>query len=411
MNFKLKIRLIGFWIAIFALSVLSGCAVDSKNKLKSRALITSRTEVMVKVQTANNIALMLPLKGKDSLAGRAVKNGFLAAYYELGSGSDINIKVIDTSAGELLELYQQAVADGAQLIVGPLLKEQVNKLTRFGELPVPTIALNTLDNYEQNYQVNLFQFGLSPQDEATQIAIKMMQQGSDRCAIIIPEDDWGSKISNSFKRQYLALGGEAVAILRYKANQNLAEQLCPFLAEDEETLCAKKKPTTEQIKEKKPVLTTRRQDINSIFIVANPSEARQLVPLLKFYYAGDLPTYAFSSIYSGVSIPSLDLDLNGIYFCDLPWVIGSDQLLSNELHDLYQKIALAWGGNFNNHLRLYALGVDAYQLAVKFPSFLKRADSGMPAATGKLYLDGFNHVYRELPWATIKNGKPVIIEI
>ena len=60
----------------------------------------------------------------------------------------------------------------------------------------------------------------------------------------------------------------------------------------------------------------RRQDINVILLAASPTQARQIRPALKFYFAGNIPVYATSNIYSGIEKPQLDKDLDGIIFGD-----------------------------------------------------------------------------------------------
>ena len=46
----------------------------------------------------------------------------------------------------------------------------VQAIAEMGSLPVPTLALNTLDDYQSVSTYNFYQFGLSPRDEAVQAA-------------------------------------------------------------------------------------------------------------------------------------------------------------------------------------------------------------------------------------------------
>ena len=59
----------------------------------------------------------------------------------------------------------------------------------------------------------------------------------------------------------------------------------------------------------------RRQDADFVFLAANANAGRLLKSQLKFHYAGDLPVYSTSFIYSmdGRS----DADLNGVMFADI----------------------------------------------------------------------------------------------
>jgi outer membrane PBP1 activator LpoA protein len=392
----------------FAALFINGCA---GNKTWSQTFgMTSASPDITRVQmtsSPHSIAVMLPLKGKGELAltSQAIHNGLLAAYYSTPQQSGIDIKVIDTSSGDVGVLYQQAVTDGAEVIVGPLTKQEVEVMANANQFPVPIIALNTLDDYRYKVANNLYQFGLLPQDEAVQVATKMTQEQLKHVAVIAPESAWGDKIVAAFENVYEASGGQVIATLRYHVSQDLAGQICNFLANDATKLCVPQKHKSK--KQKDPQEIMRRQDIDAIFLVATtPAQARQIVPLLKFYYAGDLPIYSISTIYSGTSKPGLDQDIDDINFCDMPWVLKNVDALSPELQVVHKQIITTnlWTDSFANYSKFYALGVDAYNLAVGLNALLNAPQSGINGASGTLYLDNFNHIYRELQWAKIKNG-------
>ncbi|WP_280522018.1 penicillin-binding protein activator [Candidatus Coxiella mudrowiae] len=66
----------------------------------------------------------------------------------------------------------------------------------------------------------------------------------------------------------------------------------------------------------------RREDFDTIFLVANSRQERQIIPLLRFYYADDVSIYATSAIYSPSVI--IDYDLDGMIFDDMPWVLAPE---------------------------------------------------------------------------------------
>ena len=63
----------------------------------------------------------------------------------------------------------------------------------------------------------------------------------------------------------------------------------------------------------------RRQDIDFIFLLANPSQARGIKPTLAFFFAEDLPVYSTSHMNDNSESRIDYLDLAGIRFCDIPW--------------------------------------------------------------------------------------------
>ena len=64
----------------------------------------------------------------------------------------------------------------------------------------------------------------------------------------------------------------------------------------------------------------RRHDVDAIFLSGYPQSTRLLNPQLRFYRASRIPVYATPHIYSGRPNPAQDIDLNGISFCDIPWL-------------------------------------------------------------------------------------------
>ncbi|BBI50224.1 hypothetical protein HORIV_26450 [Vreelandella olivaria] len=54
--------------------------------------------------------------------------------------------------------------------------------------------------------------------------------------------------------------------------------------------------------------------------------------------------------------------------------------------------------------RLMAMGVDAYELAIRFTNLDEL--NGLNGSTGTLYLRDDGRIYRELPWAKFQNGVP-----
>ena len=112
-------------------------------------------------QRPKKVSLLLPMQGKLAKAGRAIRDGFFAAYYHAAKqGWNVPIvSVLDTSSATIGTVYDRAVGDGAELIIGPLSKDNVTSLQLRSQLPVTTLALNYLDDAQPND--NLFQFGLS----------------------------------------------------------------------------------------------------------------------------------------------------------------------------------------------------------------------------------------------------------
>ena len=152
---------------------------------------------------------------------------------------------------------------------------------------------------------------------------------------------------------------------------------------------------------------THRDDVDAVFLLAQPQVARQIVPLLKFY-AGDVPIYTISTIYSGNPNTVLDQDLNGVFFCDLHWVIKNPFNLSPRLQAIRNQIMTLWP-DFAGYTKFYALGIDAYLIAMSLNKLAHSPETTLDGATGELHLDRFNHIYRTLDWTQMQQGSPLVV--
>ena len=140
----------------------------------------------------------------------------------------------------------------------------------------------------------------------------------------------------------------------------------------------------------------RRADIDAVFLLARSGEdARSLKPLLAFHYAGDLPVFATSSIYSGIP-DRRDRDLDGIQLVEIPWLLGSNP---------GARVAIAAGDTgSDSYTRLNALGADAFLLQYRFSQLGGGADALLRGDTGLLSLDPALRVRRETRLATFDGG-------
>jgi len=362
--------------------------------------------------TPHKIGLLLPLSGAYANSAEVIKDGFLSAYYQhsqLG-GIKTEVKIYDTTkqytpgkAGDVMQAYHAALADHVDFLVGPLVKEDVEKLTHRGNSNVPVLALNTVSTGSSfsRSRGNFFQFGLSPEIEARAVAAQAQQDGFRRAILFVTDNEQGQRVTSAFRSSWEQSGLNLVSVMKVSEKSNLNENIRKLLGVTVVETHRKDPKTTAMRNSSAP---KRRQDIDVIILATTPNLARQIKPMLNFYYANDLPVYATSSIYTGKLNPSLDQDLNGIKFCDMPWVL--DQTIASRR--IYQTIAKLWPNNLAQTPRLFALGIDAYKLANQMQQLSSMPDLGISGMTGMLMLDDKNRVTRNLMWATFKNGVPVL---
>ena len=368
-------------------------------------------------EQAQQIALLLPLSGKLAISGQAIQNGFLTAYYNTvhTDGKNVRIKVYDTAATNtdqgtnILTLYQQAVADGADIVVGPLLKTNVQVLVEHNALRVPTIALNTLDKQPTSFSffsstaTQIYQFGLSPRDEAAQAADKAFRDGKHRALVFAPNTPWGEGVSDTFEKTWEAHGAKTLQTIFYDENTHLADAIKTAFNVDQSN--ARHRALDRNLAIKTKTIPRRRQDVDMVFLAANPKIARQMMPLFKFYYAGDIPVYATSFVYSGKPDRQADKDINGILFCDMPFLLDKQVSYQQSLHQLQT----LWPNNYQQAARLYALGLDAYALTWQLNQLAILPLFAVQGATGMLSVQSDQRIHRDLNWAQVRHAQPVMI--
>lgn len=382
-----------FSVVTLLVTLIAACNTVSDNTPSA-----SKTQAVTPLpsQAPKQIALLLPLSGPLAPQGQAILSGFTAANNT--NGNKATIKTYDVNAGSISSQYQTALQDGADFIVGPLNKQSVQQLSQ-DNITVPTLALN----YVNSDQVPdlFYQLGLSPQDEATQAADRAIHEGHKQALVIVPSSNWGRGIADAFSARFAAQGGNVVEVLAYQSDtQTLTKQLASAL-QFKETKPGSSTSAGGYHPNRKTVLE-RRQDIDMVFMTAQPVVARQIRPLLKFYNAGDLPVYATSQIYSGTPNTIQDRDLDGVMFCDIPWVFNNPPVLASARNQV------ATNANFQRYLGLYALGTDASQLTGELSELTNSSTSGVTGATGTLYLRG-HQVMRQLQWAQFRDGSPVLL--
>ncbi|WP_396588771.1 penicillin-binding protein activator [Bermanella sp. R86510] len=345
---------------------------------------------------ADFIALMLPLDGKLARTGQAIRDGFFAAYYEaVNAGASVpRVKVYDTSTGDFWTLYKQAILDGNELVIGPLTKTSVERLQQESRLPVPTLALNYGQRDFTENPAQLYQFGLAVEDEAELSAQFARQKGFQSAVALVPEGSWGERVFYRFSQSWQAQGGALVEAQFFKGTGDYNKVIRQLLSIDDSERRAA--DIRRQLRTRLEFQPRRRQDVDFIFVAALPQQARQIKPTLAFNFAQDLPMIATSQVYSGSPSRSKDSDLNGVMFCDIPWILDNPPLR--------QTVKQLWSQAQGSLDRLYAMGADAFTLYPRLEQIKILRHSRIPGHTGRLAMDDYGQIVRQLSFAQFKNG-------
>ncbi len=348
--------------------------------------------------TPTNIAILLPHSGPYAKLAKTIREGIIAAYYDQDDGFSPGIHFYDTQSGNPYSTYQQAVSKGADFVIGPLTKNNLLALVRGGELTVPVLALNRLR--ETFNQPKFIEFGLSPEDETEQAASSAWFDGRHKALVFAPSTNFGHRLAAHFSRYWQDLGGEALEVQTYTPKESdfsiPIKQLLD-LDESEQRFNRLKKYIWDAKFEPR-----RRRDVDFIFLVAQPREARLIRPQFQYFRASHVPVYATSHVFSGQINPSTDRDLSEIVFCDIPWLFeegGQDASAKLSLEKFRRQSP-------GVHLRLIALGVDAFNVVPHLNRLRRDPTARYNGLTGALSINKDNRLQRQLHCAKFENGIP-----
>jgi outer membrane PBP1 activator LpoA protein len=352
------------------------------------------------------IAVILPLTGPYASIAKAVQTGFMAAYYtddQAHHKPSIRVYDVGESGTDVWEQYMRAVREGAQLVVGPLDKVGVDALAGRRKLPVPVLSLNYSER-PSNPPNNLYEFGLLPEDEARQVAERARLAGYQTALTLAPQGEWGERLLNAFRRRFEELGGLVLDTARYDPNgTDFSAPIKDVLGIDlSEQRCAELRTLLRRDLQCEP---RRRPDADMLFMAALPRPARLLRPQLRFNYATDLPVYATSHIYTGVEDVRSDRDIDGVIYCDMPWMLKG----ANPEPQLRARLDSLFPSESQDLARLMALGVDAYRIIYYLKRLAARPYARYTGLTGNLYMDDLGRIHRELDWARFVDGEPTLL--
>lgn len=359
------------------------------------------------VDAPKHIALLLPFNSKFAKAAVALRDGFLAAYYTHNSEhnkSTVKIYDVGLENVSIQDIYQRAVDEGAEFVVGPLGKDSVNQLAKIDPLSIPTLALN-YSQQEDDLPENLYQFGLSPEEEARQVAERTWLAGYVYAAALVPIGPWGERVLHAFTERWQQLGGQTVEHQTYNPVQNDFSVPIRMLLNIDDSQ-RRHRSIVRLLKRDIKFSLRRRQDIDFIFLAAYPRQARQIRPQLKFFHATDVPVYATSHVFTGNLNQERDRDMDGLMFGDMPWVL-SETSAQRRLHTDIEPFISDAG---NSLQRLYALGIDAYNIIAALNPLRSYPYERFDGETGSLSLDEKQRVHRQLTWVKFRSGRPTLLD-
>ncbi len=369
-----------------------------------KSLSTPRPRFVGRV---GQVAVLLPLSSsRYALAAQAVRQGIkmmddnnqrldkpVVKYYDIGDMPD-----------EVSKFYQVAVDQGAQLIIGPLGREAVDLIADYDNASVPTILLGHTEINTDGAIAPMFQFGLSPEQEAVQAAERAYLDGYRQAAVLYAQNEWGNRMNKAFSEQWKKLGGIVLVQEPYEIKQHdYSEPVKQLLGIDKSLVRKNTLQTIVGVKLK--LEPRRRRDIDFIFLAADAKHGRLIKPQLNYWRAARIPVYATSKIFTGKRNPTQDVDLNGIRFGDMPWMLAQ----SGSIYQL-RLLQGKWSYAYSQLDRLFALGIDSYAIIPQLNHISDEDGTRFGGVTSGISLDKYGRFHRQLVWARFKRGEPQLLD-
>ncbi|TNV19591.1 penicillin-binding protein activator [Buttiauxella sp. B2] len=319
------------------------------------------------------------------------------------------IKVYDTTTQPLAQILAQAQQDGATLVVGPLLKNNVDELAS-STSPLNILALNQPENVQN--RANICYFALSPEDEARDAAGHIWQQGHRAPLLLVPRSALGDRVTKAFADEWVKLGGGTVLQQKFGTTAELKQGInsgsgialsgTPVNAASAQPagvtiggLTIPAPPTDAQI------TAGTSGGVDAAYIVATPDEVALIKPMIAMRTGSRSPAqlYASSRSSQGVNGPDFRLEMEGLQFSEIPMLAGNNpSLMQQALSNVRNDYSLA---------RLYAMGVDAWSLANHFSQIRQVPGYQVNGNTGTLSATQDCVINRKLNWLQFSQGQIV----
>lgn len=317
------------------------------------------------------------------------------------------LKIYDTSAQPLDQVLAQVQQDGASIVVGPLLKNNVEALMK-SNTTLNVLALNQPEQVQN--RANICYFALSPEDEARDAARHIHEQGKQAPLLLIPRSTLGDRVANAFAQEWQTLGGGVVLQQKFGSASELragvnggagialnGSPVSASLPQQQSVtiggLTIPAPPTDAQI--------SGGGKVDSAYIVATPEEIAFIKPMIAMRNGSQsgATLYASSRSAQGTAGPDFRLEMEGLQYSEIPMLAGSNpQLMQQALGAVRNDYSLA---------RLYAMGVDAWALANHFTQMRQVPGFELNGNTGDLTADQDCVINRKLSWLKYQQGQIV----
>lgn len=318
---------------------------------ENAAPVNVPAQALFKFTDGNRIAVLLPLSGRFApIVGEPAKLGILAALKDRNSSS--KVVFYDTNKNNISEIAAKIQNDGTKLVIGPILKPEVNALNAAG-IKVPSIVLNQPENGKP---VNQWYFDLGPNYEGAIAASKIFADGYKKPVVIAQNSDSSSVRSvQSFKNTFSKVNANVpVCYYQDAATIKTSMSKCPL------------------------------SEADSAYVNASVVDA----VAVKAAIPSNVHVYLTDKSYIGINNSSQELALKGSTLGDMPWLLTDSPLKDSFMKTLPKA---------NNQVqRVFAAAYDSVNFALEIEKLAANKDDVLHGLSGDISL-GQNGLIESTP--------------
>lgn len=320
------------------------------------------------------IALLLPLS--STAFGRAadsVRQGFLnAAQLDPAEKFDIAVYSTTDDPANIVAGYEQAIAESARLVVGPLTRNGISAVALRIRPGTPVLALNVPEN-DVALPEGVYAFSLQLEADARQVARMAYDEGRRSALVLSDTLPLARRIQKAFTEEFTRLGGRIAADFVFRSN-------------------------TADLVALREATTSGQSDM--AFLCVDHKRAR----IARAYIDNRVAIYGTSQLLEGSPDRMRDAELNGIRFVAMPWLLQADHPAVMTYTRTPNSLPAA-----TDFERLYAFGIDAYRIAADLLRSGEIARTPLDGVTGRISLGAERLFARELTGAQYVDGQPAAL--
>ena len=346
------------------------------------------------------IAVLLPLSGPLKTLGDAVQYGMAAA-----AAKQQRTLVFIDSTKPAAELQAEVTAAQVQFVIGPLLREDIDKIQQLPDWQWPTLFLNGKGDLP--VKPEQYFFALAWEDEASQMVQVFRQRQYQHPVLIYAVNPIGQRMAQHFQSRWQQSGGQPVETYSYSSQEQLQALINKFL--EAEASEERAKEINRLIGQSIKAELHSRQDIDAIYLIADPVQTRFFKPFIDVTVsptAKRLPIFTSSRSHSLKVDKTDQRDLAGLTMTEMPWLLPQAAIAP----PLRQEFDSLFAEQDEQLQRLFAMGHDALMLVGHLKQQQQFPAMAYHGLTGSLRLADGHSIQRQLTLAQYRQGKLLLVD-